>query len=188
MVTPTIHHAIKLHDNWFPAFPQLTVSNLILFSWENWMCLCSWLSYAISIRNHILTKNRQGLDNLFNSALIALVSREWMSSSTCILVFVWLIHVWCNLGLLVHVDKTVWRAFKQAGIIYRTFYQYTCQLVDSSENVPYLAHERLLLGYASLWWEQHQMVLNDFLESVQTLCEHFMQAVEKCLWELVGLD
>ena len=74
---------------------------------------------------------------------------------------VWLID---TLGWSVHVSKTVRRASKQVGMIYRVFHQYASQLTLLK---LYLAHVRPLLEYASQLWDPHQKVLIDSLERVQ---------------------
>ena len=74
--------------------------------------------------------------------------------------------VWLTgtLGWSVHVNKTVRRASKQVGIIYRTFNQYTSQ---STLLKMYLATVRPLLEYASQLWDPHQKALINSLERVQ---------------------
>ena len=69
-----------------------------------------------------------------------------------------------TLGWSRHVNKIVWRASRQIGMIYRTFYQHSSQVTLLK---LYLAHIWPLLKYVSQLWDPYQKEQIDSLERVQ---------------------
>ena len=80
----------------------------------------------------------------------------------------------------------MWRASKQVGMIYRTFYQYPSQLTLLKMD---LAHVQPLLVYASQLWDTPAPGGSSWLfgEGAKVWFTYVMQAMEKWLWEPVGM-